>query len=186
MSLGRSPRITQPDEGPVVEGYGIRRSAPTGHAVLILSIITGMDTTGSHIDAALGQAGYRATAARRAVVDLITRRDGHFTAADLVDDADRRGLRIGRATIFRTLDVLTELRAVERLDLPTGDHAYVACEPAHHHHVVCSRCGRSSDADDAGLRAVVRDIERQTGYRIDEHRLELFGQCPDCLARGSA
>jgi Fur family ferric uptake transcriptional regulator len=145
-----------------------------------------MVTTASPIDAALGQAGYRATTARRAVVDLITRRDGHFTAADLVDDAQSRGLHIGRATIFRTLDVLTELRAVERLDLPNGDHAYVACEPAHHHHVVCSRCGRSSDADDAGLRAVVRDIERQTGYRIDEHRLELFGQCPDCLAGGSA
>lgn len=145
-----------------------------------------MQTTGSPLDAALGQAGYRATAARRAVVDLITRRDGHFTAADLVDDARIRGLRIGRATIFRTLDVLAELRAVERLDLPSGDHAYVACEPVHHHHVVCSGCGRSSDANDAGLRAVVRDIERQTGYRIDEHRLELFGQCPDCLAGGSA
>ncbi len=144
-----------------------------------------MQTTGSPLHAALGHAGYRATAARGAVVDLITQRDGHFTAADLVDDARGQGLRIGRATIFRTLDVLVELRAVERLDLPSGDHAYVACEPVHHHHVVCSRCGRSSDADDAGLRAVVRAIEHQTGYRIDEHRLELFGQCPDCLAGGS-
>jgi Fur family ferric uptake transcriptional regulator len=141
-----------------------------------------MQTPGSPLDTALGQAGYRPTAARRAVVDLIARHDGHFTAADLVDDARRRGLRIGRATIFRTLDVLVELRAVERLDLPTGEHAYVACEPVHHHHVVCSNCGRSSDANDAGLRAVVRDIERQTGYRIDEHRLELFGLCPACQA----
>lgn len=145
-----------------------------------------MDTTGSPVDAALGRAGYRATAARRAIADLIAGREGHFTAADLVDDARTRGLGIGRATIFRTLDVLVELRAVERLDLPTGEHAYVACEPVHHHHVVCSDCGRSSDADDAGLRSVVRDIERQTGYRIDEHRLELFGRCPDCLAGGSA
>ena len=55
---------------------------------------------------------------------------------------DARRLGIGRATIFRTLDVLVDLQAVERLDLPTGDHAYVACEPAHHHHVVCSNCGR--------------------------------------------
>ena len=144
-----------------------------------------MNTVTPSLDAALGIAGYRATAARRAVVDLISRREGHFTAADLVEDARSKGLRIGRATIFRTLDVLTGLRAVERLDLPTGEHAYVACEPVHHHHVVCSNCGRSSDADDAGLRAVVRDIERQTGYRIDEHRLELFGRCPDCRAGGS-
>ena len=141
-----------------------------------------MHRTPSPVDAALGRAGYRATAARRAVVDLIVGREGHFTAADLVDAARARGLGIGRATIFRTLDVLADLRAVERLDLPSGEHAYVACEPVHHHHVVCSRCGRSSDADDAGLRAVVRDIERQTGYRIEEHRLELFGLCSACQA----
>jgi Fur family ferric uptake transcriptional regulator len=139
-----------------------------------------MDTTKASANAALGRAGYRATTARRAVVDLIARREGHFTAADLVEDARSRGLGIGRATIFRTLDVLADLRAVERLDLPTGEHAYVACEPVHHHHVVCSSCGRSSDADDAGLRAVLRDIERQTGFRIDGHRLELFGLCPAC------
>lgn len=139
-----------------------------------------MTTPRVAVDTALGRAGYRATTARRAVVDLIDGRDGHFTAADLVEDARSRGLRIGRATIFRTLDVLAELRAVERLDLPTGEHAYVACEPAHHHHVVCSNCGRSNDADDTGLRAVVRDIERQTGFRIDDHRLELFGLCPVC------
>ena len=145
-----------------------------------------MDTHGSPVDAALGRAGYRTTTARRAVVDLIGGREGHFTAADLVEDARARGLRIGRATIFRTLDVLVGLRAVERLDLPTGEHAYVACDPVHHHHVVCSRCGRSRDVDDAGLRSVVHEIARRTGYRIDEHRLELFGRCPDCLAGGRA
>ena len=144
-----------------------------------------MDATDSPVDEALGRAGYRATAARRAVVDLISSRAGHFTAADLAGDARDRGLRIGRATIFRTLDVLAELRAVERIDLPSGDHAYVACDPLHHHHVVCSACGRSRDIDDAGLRPVVREIAQRTGYRIDEHRLELFGRCPDCLAGGS-
>ena len=145
-----------------------------------------MDTNSSSVDAALGRAGYRATAARRAVIDLIAGREGHFTAADLVDDAKSQGRRIGRATIFRTLDVLAGLRAVERIDLPSGDHAYVACDPVHHHHVVCSVCGRSRDIDDAGLRSVVREVARRTGYRVDEHRLELFGQCPDCLTRGSS
>lgn len=166
-------------------GYRAPPASSTGRTVLILSIMTAMDASASPVDAALGRAGYRTTAARRAVVDLITGRDGHFTAADLVDDARERGLRIGRATIFRTLDVLAELRAVERIDLPSGEHAYVACDPVHHHHVVCSVCGRSRDIDDAGLRSVVREIARRTGYRIDDHRLELFGRCPDCLAGGS-
>ena len=138
-----------------------------------------MDSANS-FDIALDRGGYRLTEARRAVTALIDDRDGHFTAADLVEDARGRRLGVGRATIFRTLDVLADLRAVERLDLPNGEHAYVACEPAHHHHVVCSGCGRSRDIDDAGLRQVVRDVARRTGYRIDDHRLELFGLCPDC------
>jgi Fur family transcriptional regulator, ferric uptake regulator len=132
------------------------------------------------VQAALDDAGYRRTGARRSIADLIAARKGPFTAADLVEDARTRRLHIGRATIFRTLDVLADLHAVERLDLPSGEHAYVACEPVHHHHVVCSSCGASRDVDDAGWRSVVRDIERTTGYRIDDHRLELFGVCPDC------
>jgi Fur family ferric uptake transcriptional regulator len=81
---------------------------------------------------------------------------------------------------------MLELGLVERLDLPSGEHAYVACEPSHHHHVVCSACGRSEDIDDGGLRPIVRDIARRTGYRVDAHRLELFGLCPDCQAAGRA
>ena len=131
---------------------------------------------------ALDRAGYRLTEPRRSLAALIASRDGHFTAGELVDEARSRRLGVGRATVFRTLEVLEGLGTVERLDLPTGDHAYVVCERAHHHHVVCSRCGRTSEIDDGGLRVVVNEIARRTGYRVDEHRLELFGMCPACMA----
>ena len=129
----------------------------------------------------LDRAGYRLTVPRRSLAALIADQDGHFTAAELVATARSRRLGVGRATVFRTLEVLEELGAVERLDLPSGEHAYVGCEPAHHHHIVCSRCGRTSEIDDAGLRSVVREVGRQTGFRVDDHRLELFGLCPACL-----
>lgn len=131
---------------------------------------------------ALDRSPYRVTAPRRVVAQLVADQAGHFSAADLVTAARARRLGVGRATIFRTLDVLGELDLVERIDLPSGEHAYVACEPSHHHHIVCSRCGRSQDVDDAGLRAVVGDLARRTGFRIDAHRLELFGLCPGCQA----
>jgi Fe2+ or Zn2+ uptake regulation protein len=139
----------------------------------------------NNVASALGafeQAGYRLTAPRRAVADLIAARKGHFTAADLVTEAISRRLGIGRATIFRALDVLLELGVLERLDLPSGEHAYVRCEPIHHHHVICSNCGRATEIDDAGLRRVVDTIAERTGYTIENHRLELFGRCPDCRA----
>ena len=129
---------------------------------------------------ALEAAGYRLTAPRRALAALIARRAGHFTAEQLLDESRRARLGLGRATIFRSLDVLAELGVVERLDLPTGEHAFVACEPAHHHHVVCSSCGQSTGVDDHGLEAVAAAIARETGYRVDTHRLELFGLCPSC------
>ncbi len=134
------------------------------------------------IVSALDRAGYRLTEPRRSLALLIADREGHFTAAELVASARAKRLGVGRATVFRTLEVLEELGLVERLAMPSGEHAYVVCEPAHHHHVVCSRCGRTTEIDDAGLRVVVSQIARRTGYRVDEHRLELFGVCPACLA----
>lgn len=130
---------------------------------------------------ALERSGHRVTEPRTLVADLIADQGGHFTAADLLDRASHRRLRLGRATVFRALELFTELGALERIDLPSGEHAYVICEPAeHHHHVVCSRCGRSTEVADAGLQDVVDDIGRRTGYQIESHRLELFGLCADC------
>jgi len=131
--------------------------------------------------AAMGDAGYRVTEPRRAVASLVTRRDGHFTAADLIEDARARELDIGRATIFRSLDLFTELEVLERIDLPSGDHAYVACEPRiHHHHMVCSGCGRVVEVNDVGLADAVERIERGTSWQVESHRLELYGRCPSC------
>ncbi|HEY5628660.1 MAG TPA: Fur family transcriptional regulator [Candidatus Limnocylindrales bacterium] len=134
---------------------------------------------------ALGVAGYRLTAPRRAIADLIAEYDGHFTAAELEGAARDRGLDVSRATLFRALELLTELHVVERLDLPSGEHAYVPCVRSHHHHIVCSRCGRVTDVEDGGLADAVAEIARRTGYRIESHRLELFGLCRHCLAKAA-
>lgn len=135
--------------------------------------------------AALDAAGIRITAPRRALVGLIASRDGHFTAEDLLAGSTAQGLGLGRATIFRGLDTLAAIGVVERLDLPTGGHAFVACEPAreHHHHVVCRRCGRAEPVEDCGMTAVAAEVERTTGYRVDTHRIELYGACPACRDR---
>jgi Fe2+ or Zn2+ uptake regulation protein len=131
---------------------------------------------------ALDEAGHRLTAPRRALATLIAGRSGHFTADELLADSRRGRLGLGRATVFRSLDLLADLGAIERLDLPTGEHAFVACEPRHHHHVVCSSCGRSTPVADAGLEQLAASLGAATGYRVETHRLELFGLCPDCQA----
>jgi len=135
------------------------------------------------INEALSEKGRRVTGARQALAELIGAQEGHFTAADLMFEARRRRVRLGRATVFRTLDLLAEIGALERLDLPSGGHAYVSCEPEqHHHHVVCRKCGKSAEVADSGLQSIVGELGRQSGFRIESHRLELYGLCPECAA----
>src|SRR5918994_5187368 len=114
---------------------------------------------------ALEEAGYRLTTPRRAVAELIGSRRGHFTADDLLAESRRRRLGVTRATVFRSIDVLADLGVIERLDLPSGEHAFVACEPAHHHHVVCSSCGRTTGVADPGIERIAEAIGRESGYR---------------------
>lgn len=134
---------------------------------------------------ALDRGGYRLTRPRREVADLVGTRHGHFTAADLVEEARRRDRRIGRATVFRALDTFASLGVIERLDLPSGEHAYVTCEPepGHHHHVICGTCGRATEVEGCDVLALAPTVERQTGYRLNTHRMELYGTCPECRAR---
>jgi Fur family ferric uptake transcriptional regulator len=134
--------------------------------------------------AGLAGAGERMTRPRAIVAAMVARREGPFTARDLLRQSGGRH-RVGRATIFRTLELFDRLGFLERIDLPDGSHAYVRCRPAeHHHHVVCVQCGRAVEIPDSGLQRVTAEIARITGFILEEHRLELFGLCPACQRTG--
>lgn len=136
----------------------------------------------SEILAALGADGYRLTRARRAVADAVGAQRGHFTAEQLLLDARTRHAAVARATVFRSLELLAGVGLVERVDLPSGEHAYVRCRAPrdHHHHLVCSRCGAATDIGDLGIGSLLDELGRRTGYRIDSHRLEVYGRCAAC------
>jgi Fur family ferric uptake transcriptional regulator len=135
---------------------------------------------------ALDRGGYHMTEPRRKVAEMVAAREGHFSSQDLVVEG-RQGLRrVGRATVFRSLEIFEAVGLVERVHLPNGEHSYVACEPAHHHHLICERCGRSTEIGDLAIEPIAADIEERTGFLVDSHRLEFFGLCPDCRAGTAA
>ncbi len=140
---------------------------------------------GDHMLDALGRAGERVTEPRRAVAQLVAAHDGHFTAADLVEEARDAYPRLGRATVFRALDLFAGLGLVERIDMPDGGHAYVACDTTHHHHLICTSCGRALDVDDPGLAEVLERIGARADFAVTAHRLELFGVCAPCRVSAS-
>jgi Fur family ferric uptake transcriptional regulator len=132
---------------------------------------------------ALDQAGVRLTGPRREIAALIAKRNGHFTAADLIADAGKRRLGVGRATIFRLLDLLAEQGLVERVDLPDGRHAFVPCEPSHHHHLVCRDCGSEVEVSGREVEAWAVEVAAAHGFSEVSHTIELFGTCADCQGR---
>ncbi len=128
----------------------------------------------------LKQTGLRVTDPRIEVVKEIHARDGLFTGEQLYDDLRGRGSGIGRATVFRTIDVLVELEILDRVHQPDGAHGYVLRGPGHRHHMVCSGCGNVVEFQGCNVDELIENLASETNFRIEGHWLEIFGTCGRC------
>jgi len=126
----------------------------------------------------LSELGFRDTGPRRAVVAAAIHL-GRFTAAEIVEEL--RGKRIGRATVFRTLDLLTSLGVLDQLHSDPR-HAYTVCSPRHHHHLICSSCSKVVEVTAPAVERAVRTMADKAGYQVQGHLLEIIGLCADCQA----
>ncbi len=138
-----------------------------------------MPTVAQVIDV-LGQHGYRVTNPRRAVVEIVLRRDRPFTAEQLVSDVHRSDPGLGRATVYRTLEILASVDVLTRILQPGGNPAYVVGIPGHRHHLVCSGCGVTVAFTACPVDDLVHSLTRDTDFTIHGHLLEVFGVCPTC------
>jgi Fur family ferric uptake transcriptional regulator len=132
-------------------------------------------------EAALTTRGYRVTAPRRRILEAVRAQPASFTAEQLADELRVEG--IGRATVFRVLELLQELQFVHRLHLGSV-HVYAACPPEHHHHIMCSLCGRVDVLQSEALEHELSSLAHARGFTIDEHHLEFVGRCDDCRSPG--
>lgn len=126
----------------------------------------------------LSERGFRETDARRSIVETVLNKDGQFTARQLHEELQRWG--VGRATVFRTLDLLVELGVLNRLHTDERCSAYIVCADRHHHHLVCERCGAVQEISDARVERAVRAMAVESGFRAREHYLEIVGVCKEC------
>jgi Fur family transcriptional regulator, ferric uptake regulator len=129
----------------------------------------------------LSQAGYRITMPRRAVAEALSAVDTPLSADEILVRGQRCHKRLGLVTVYRTLDLFEGLGLVCRVHLREGCHGYLATTPGHRHVLLCQVCGRSVEFSGRGdLDTLIVDLERQTGYRVRDHLLQLFGLCPGC------
>lgn len=130
-------------------------------------------------------AGYKRTTPRGHILALIARRRGVFSAAELLEALGERAPDVGRATLFRTLDILIGLGALERVRLPAGQEAYLLCDAHHHHHVVCSSCGAIGEVVSGALERTLTAAVEDSGFILHSHALELSGVCAPCATDAS-
>jgi Fur family transcriptional regulator, ferric uptake regulator len=146
---------------------------------------TAVDTTWlEHALATLDESGYRRGGARTAVVEAMARHDCAVSALELEDELRRRKARVGRASIYRTLELLEETRLVQRFEAARGIASYERVEPSghHHHHAICRRCGRVEPFEDGRLEQAIGQISEQVPFQVAEHDVVLRGLCERCAS----
>lgn len=139
-----------------------------------------MKLTEKTIVAALRRNGYKATPQRRAVIHAIANSIDHLTPADIYDRIHLDHPGIGLVTVYRTLEVLATLNLVCELHTGTNCPSYTLSVPQHHHHLVCSDCGKVVDFTGHNLTELEERLARESGFRIDNHILEFTGCCRTC------
>jgi Fur family transcriptional regulator, ferric uptake regulator len=137
-----------------------------------------------HALEALGEAGHRRGGARTAVVEALARHDCAVTALELEEELRRDEVAVGRASVYRALERLEELRLVQRFEAARGIASYERVNPDghHHHHAICRRCGRMEPFEDRDLERAIDRVSGRVRFEIAEHDVVLRGVCERCAS----
>ena len=139
-----------------------------------------MRLTERKVASALRRHSYKLTPQRRAVVHAIISSQDHLTPTTIFRKANQDHPNIGLVTIYRTLEILTELGLICELHAGGICRSYTISTPQHHHHLICSNCRIVIDFTGHHLSELEQSLSKESGFRIDSHLLEFVGLCQDC------
>lgn len=126
--------------------------------------------------------GLKATGPRLKILDLFEEENaGHMSAEDVYRKLLAENIDIGLATIYRVLTQFEQAGILVRHHFETGKAVYELNQGGHHDHMVCVRCGKVVEFFDPEIEALQDRIAEQHGFRIVDHALYMYGECPDCL-----
>ena len=107
-----------------------------------------------------------------------------FSADDLIKKLHKSNPRIGRATVYRSIEKLVGMKVLDRIDFANGTHYYRLCgSGSHHHHLACTKCHRVVELDFCLEEDQIAAIGRQQRFSIEGHAITLFGLCGECRGR---
>lgn len=128
----------------------------------------------------LSRSGLRITQPRRAVIRALLEDAGYSSPSEIRERARSHCSSVGLVTVYRTLDLLSEMGFVRRIHTENGCHGFAVTDHGHRHHLICRQCGAAVEIEGCDLSAFLARVGQETGYLIEEHLLELEGLCSSC------
>jgi Fur family ferric uptake transcriptional regulator len=126
--------------------------------------------------------GFRVTPQRQLILDAICAAGGHTTFDEVFARVQAKSSAVNRATVYRALDFLCELRLVVAADVGNGHTVYEIAGDQPHHHLVCRACGAMVEISHDAVRTWFAKLERDHGFHVDMDHVALFGLCQACYA----
>jgi len=127
----------------------------------------------------LKKSGLRYTLQRQAVLDELNRVQGHRDVEDIYFSMKGKGLRVSRATVYRTLELLVKHNLVRRLDLGEGKYRFENRESKHHDHIICLDCNKIMEFMNDRIEKLQEEVAEDHGFTLIKHIFQLYGSCVD-------
>ena len=132
----------------------------------------------------LKKQGLRMTPQRHAILRALVMNPGHPSVEDIHQALLPGYPSMSLATVYKTISLLKSLGQVLELEFSGRDNRFDGFKPHPHPHLICTRCGRIMDPDLPALDSLITTLSNTTGYDISSHRLDFYGVCPQCAAKG--
>ena len=143
------------------------------------------NTRTAEIDRELRARGYRLTPRRLMVVKVLSAHGGHLTVEDILARVREAHPLTNKTTVYRTLELLSELGMVVVTNLGSGRLEYeLVSQP--HHHLICERCNVQVEVEDRFLEPLRQSLSEHYGFYTNLDHFALFGICPDCKSPETA
>jgi Fur family ferric uptake transcriptional regulator len=135
----------------------------------------------------LEEKNLRVTSQRQAIIDTVFGTDKHFTAEQLLDWSRRRDRSVSRATVYRTLPLLTESGLVREMDFGKDYKFYDPnyADHPHHNHIICQDCDKIVEFESEKIEKLENEISTKLGFAVKSQRLQITGTCEQLKKMGA-
>ena len=134
----------------------------------------------------MAKKGLRSTDQRRLIVETFFLAPHHISIEELLAVVRKDDAKIGYATVYRTLKLLTECGVAFERKFGDGLTRYeLADDEGHHDHLICIECAKIVEFEEAKIEELQERVAKDHGFLLQSHKHELYGTCADCRRKGN-